>query len=584
MEHLSNLLSSLDISRPSQNLRFINFDPHHAFTRHLTSEHNPAYYYCQSLITTALLTYSFYFSVTKIRSVLNNYRRSQSDPAAAESFLLRYDVEPFEIIKDEHYYFALEYVTNLFRPKWLIHPVHFTDLRWYPWKTDTSAERPFTTSPEYREIINAKFKSGLIPNGRLNFSNLYSEIFVYCRKIIHDIKNGVLTTYPDSIQMHVKPALVKADEPDKVRSVWGVPKYFIFCEAMFFWPLFSHYFTVKDTPLLWNYESLNGGWSRLNTEYYAKYSNYKPVFNIDWSEYDMRVYFSMWQDILDKVKTYFCLCGKYCPTTLYPDPKTDPSRLHNLWNWLATGYFNMKCASPLGRVYQRTFAGMPSGIFCTQFFDSFYNGVMLICCLRALNHPIPEDFFMKLMGDDALFGLLINLPVSQWADFLELLSAEALRRFNSRLSTTKCKIAPSIQGASVLGYSNWNGWPLRDEEELLARLLHPKTLRDTPSRLMARCIGIYFASSGSKRIRHVTKHIYDELKHQGHVPTTKGLASLYDPIGIRLTDEDLQHFPSETEVIARLCRPSSRAPELQAAYWNRDHFIFEAGIAQHDPS
>jgi hypothetical protein len=350
---------------------------------------------------------------------------------------------------------------------------------------------------------------------------------------------------------------------------------------MFFWPLFSHYFTVKDTPLLWNYESLNGGWLRLNDEYYRNYSQYKPVFNIDWSEYDMRVYFSMWQDILDKVKTYFCFCGKYCPTTIYKDPKTNPTRLHNLWNWMTAGYFNMKCASPLGRVYKRLFAGMPSGIFCTQYFDSFYNGVMLVTCLSALGHPIPEDFFLKLMGDDALFGILTTLPVSQWANFLELLSAEALHRFNARLSATKCHIASSIQGAFVLGYSNWNGWPKRDEEELLARLLHPKTLRDTPSRLMARCIGIYFASCGSKSIRKVCKHIYDELESQGHVPTVKGLASLYDPIGIRLTDEDLQHFPSETEVYARLCRPSARDPELQARYWNREHFIFEAGIAQH---
>jgi len=583
MEHLTSLFQSLDLSRPSQNLQFLNFDPHHAYTKVSTTTHNPSYWYCQYLIVTAICTYAFYFSTEVIRKVLHTYRRSSSDPSALESFLLRYDVEPFTIIKDEHYYFALKYVTDLFRPKWLIHPVHFTDLRWYPWKTDTSAERPFTSSQYYRDKLNTKHQSGEIPNARPTFANLYTEIFEHCRKILHDAKNAVPIGYPDSIQIHAKPSLVGIDEPDKVRSVWGVPKYLIFSEAMFFWPLFSHYFDTKKTPLLWNYESLNGGWHRLNAEYYANFSEYKPVFNTDWSEFDMRVYFSMWQDILDIVKTFFCFCGKYCPTTIYKDPKTNPTRLHNLWTWFTTGYFKMKCASPLGRVYQRLFAGMPSGIFCTQFFDSLYNGVIIVTCLHALGHPIPENFFLKLMGDDALFGLLINLPVSQWADFLEQFSAEALRRFNAKLSTSKCHTSPSIQGAAVLGYFNWNGWPKRNEEELLARLLHPKTLKDTPSRLMARCIGIYYASAGSNRIRNITKHIYDELQAQGHTPTLKGLFSMYDPLGIRLTAEDLLHFPTKTEVISRLCRPSRRDPTNQARYWNREHFTFEAGIAQHDP-
>lgn len=582
MDQLSNLLNLLDLSRPSHNLEFLNFDPHHAATQYRNQATNPAFEMCRLIITNAVIVYAYHFTVRMIQRIFHGYRRSSSDPIAAERFLLKYDVPNHDIVKDTHYYFALAYVTELFRPKWKIHPVHFTDLRWYPWKTDTSAERPFTTAPKYKEAVRIRHAAGLIDNGRLTFANLYSEVFELSRSIIHNVKNGITTTFPDSIQMHTKPALVESHEPDKVRSVWGVPKYFIFAEAMFFWPLFSHYFSVKETPLLWNYESLNGGWHRLNTEYYAKYREYKPVFNTDWSEFDMRVYFTVWQDIIDNVKGYFCFCGRYCPTSLYPNPKTDPMRIHLLWNWINNGYFNMKCASPLGKVYKRLFAGMPSGIFCTQFFDSFYNGILIVSCLSALGYSVPNDFFLKLMGDDALFGILEFIPVLGWADFLDALAAEALRRYNAKLSSSKVKSSAGIQGATVLGYTNNNGYPVRDPEELLARLYYPKTLRDTPPRLMARAIGIYFASAGSTKVRPVCKHIYDELKSLGYTPTVKGLASLYDPTGIRLTDEDLQHFPSETEVIARLLRPSHRNPVLQDAYWDRTHFNFEAGLANCD--
>jgi hypothetical protein len=582
MDHLSNLLNALSLNRPTQNLAFVNFDPHTSYQPRFKTEHNDLYFYCQVFVTSAIALYSCIFSLQAVQGALYNYRRSKADPQAAEQFLLRYDVEPHEPIKDEHYYAALDYIIELFRPKWLMHPVHFTDLRFYPWNTDTSAERPFTTSPYYTDKLKEKFAKHEIPNQRRTFSNLYTEIFEHCRKVIHRIKTGDLLDCPDHITMHVKPALVSVDQPDKVRSVWGMPKYFVFLEAMFFWPLFSHYFSVKHTPLLWNYESLNGGWYRLNDEYYSRYTKFKTIFNTDWSEFDMRFYFSIWQDLLDKVKTYFCFCGKYCPTTLYKNPRTDPTYFHNMWNWLNRNYFNATCSSPTGRVFRRLFAGMPSGIFCTQYFDSLYNGVMIVTCLLALGYAVDNTLLLKLMGDDALFGILESIPVTEWADFLERLSAEALRRFNARLSVDKTHVSLGIQGATVLSYRNWNGYPLRDDEDLLAHLLHPKSMRDTPSRLMARCIGIYYASGGSRKLRLVCKHIYDQLQNLGHKPSLKGLYSMFDPMSIHLSDEDLARFPSETEVISRLSRPSARNPDIQHRYCNRDHFIFEAGIAQHE--
>jgi len=290
----------------------------------------------------------------------------------------------------------------------------------------------------------------------------------------------------------------------------------------------------------------------------------------------------MWKDILVQVKTYFCFCGKYCPTTLYPDPKTNPQRLHNLWDRICDMYFNLPAVTTLGNVFKRKFAGMPSGIFCTQFFDSFYNAVMIVTCLLALQIPIPDNFFIKVMGDDALFAVLLNIPLSSWTEFLDAFASEAKWRFNSNLSSDKCGYSKTIQGAKVLSYTNWNGYPRRPAVELLARLLHPKSLRDEPGNLMARSIGIYYASAGDDKFRPICLHIYETLQRQGHKPSIKGLASLYDPGSLHLSEDDLARFPTRLEATSRLAAPSKRNPDIQSQYWNREHFIFEAGIAQHD--
>nr|BAD32678.1 RNA-dependent RNA polymerase [Helicobasidium mompa partitivirus V1-2] len=494
------------------------------------------------------------------------------------------------IIKDQFHYQALDIVTEWFRPPHPIHPVHYTDLRWYPWKLSMSAERPFTFMQSAKDYVKQRYEAGLIPNRSLKFGNLYTPIFEYCRHYHHNVKNG-RSPILDLITLHVKPALVLVSSGiDKVRTVFGVPKYLIFAEAMFFWPLFSIYFTSANTPLLWNYESLNGGWHRLDSEYHARYTMYSPIFNLDWSEFDMRVYFTVWSDIIDRVSTYFCFCGRYCPTLPvldeetgtqlhppYSEPFTNPQRLRNLWFWIRYAYFNMAAVTTTGKIFKRSFAGMPSGIFCTQFYDSFYNAVIIVTCLLALGYEVRHDHLIKLMGDDALFGLLESIPIEHWSEFLDALAAEALFRFNAKLSATKCGYTRTIQGATVLSYTNWNGWPVRSAEDVLAHLLHPKSLKDSAPRLMARSIGLYYASGANPRIRPICEHIFSTLKHQGFTVRKVNLAEFMDPRGLGTYNIEVDNFPSPLEAMCRLSRPSTRSEEIQSQYWDRSHFEFDAG-------
>jgi hypothetical protein len=218
MEHLSELFSTMNIDRPTLNLEFINFDPHKSSTPPFRVEHNDLYWYCQTVVISAICMYAFYFPLQKIQKVLYGYRRSNSSAEKAEAFLMKYDVPKHEIIKDDHYWFAIRWISSKFRPKWKIHPVHFTDLRWYPWKLQTNAERPFSIDPEIRETLINRKHAGLIPNAKPSFANLYTEIFIHARTILHQVKAGILHHTPDHIQLHVKPALVESDQPDKVHS------------------------------------------------------------------------------------------------------------------------------------------------------------------------------------------------------------------------------------------------------------------------------------------------------------------------------------------------------------------------------
>jgi hypothetical protein len=569
MEYLTSLFKNLFVSR---NLEFVGMDQNHPRIPRFLRNIPPLFYVCQSIVIKSIETYCYALGIATTNRILTQYRRSHADETSAEEYFLRYDVKPHKTIKDDHYYFALGLVTEWFRPKHLIRPVHFTDLRWYPWNLSTSAERPFTVEPKYKEYVRREYDLGHLDNARMTFHNLYNPIFVYCRQYIHNVKNGhSVTLHP--ITLHVKPALVHQDEPDKVRTVFGVPKPVILAEAMFFWPLFSHYFTQSSTPLLWNYETLNGGWYRLNNEWYNQYHEFKPIINLDWSEFDMRFYFDAWTDYRANIKSYFDFSGVYARTRTYPHARTDPKKIERLWEWLGYAYFNMESVTTLGKVFRRNFAGMPSGILATQFFDSFDNGVKIVTILDTLGLVVRPHHFIKLMGDDALIGLLTMLPPYQWDSFLEAFAAEAKRRFNMKLNAKKCGISTTIEGASVLGYRNHNGYPSRPRDQLLAQLLWPKSFNDTLGRLKARSIGIYYASAGDPVVRLVCKDIFDYLHNSGIRSEKSGFTGLFDPNFARPFDVDLDHFPSKTEVSCRLAGHSARRCSQQDAYWPREHFL-----------
>jgi hypothetical protein len=518
---------------------------------------------------------------------IEDFRRSTTDTFDSETFFLRYDVPQFNVIEDELLEQAIDAVTEHFRPKQKIRPVHFCDLRAYPWNLSTSAERPYTNNVALKKHIEHLYASGLLPNAKMSFHNLFNWIFGKERTRIHQIKEGKPPNF-DYITMHQKTALVKKHDPNKVRSVFGVPKLLIFSEAMFYWPLFREYLDEGRSPLLWGYETLNGGWLKLSSEVHHKGLQSNSWGSLDWSDFDMLFYFTLAKKIKAKELSYFDLDSGYIPTSEYTTQKmnqaaddlsshrttTQRDRILRIWDYAQDAIYNSPCILPSGRAYTRRFAGQPSGIFSTQYTDSKYNAVMSLTILLEMGHSI-TGLFYKTMGDDILFIILSLVPANQHENWLLTFASIAKRRFNAVVSIKKSKFGNGIHRANILSYINIFGLPYREDVQLLAQLMYTKGYLDTPSRAMARAIGIAFAAGPfNPNVYRCCKAIYFHFHTLGYSPNPKELlwmeqANLLGP----QTALTLDFFPTEIEVHRRLTRIPQRTLSDSHRYWNPFHFL-----------
>lgn len=451
---------------------------------------------------------------------INGFRRSADDDAAVETDFKRTDLPEFKLKRDYHYRRALRVCEKLFRPSRTLHPVAFPDLRYYPWTLNTSAEAPFTTEKKWLNVIREKQRDGLIFDGRLTFHNLYDEIFTQNRQLVHYIKDGLhpffdATGNPIPYQhntLHARSHLVSSDEPDKIRAVFGVPKLLLQVENMFIWPLQKDYLNNKRGILLWGYETIRGGWKKL----YNKFSHKRiaTYLSIDWSQFDRRALHEVIDDIHDMWRNWFDFT-LYEPTNFYPDAKTDPSRIENLWKWMCDSIKHNPIVTPLNNKFQWQYNGIASGFQQTQILDSFYNAIMILTCLSSCGINIEsENFELLVQGDDSLFGLAeLFLPHAQ-QDFLDSLAREALSRFNAKLNAKKSAISNDLSDVPVLSYSNRNGIAYRDPASLLAHLLYPEHPQPLDATISS-CIGIAQANMGcSKEVWLVCQDVYNFLTTQ----------------------------------------------------------------------
>jgi hypothetical protein len=545
-----------------------------------------------------------YLSDEEFDIVVNGYRRSPFNEDALDDDISKLDCEETPVIKDEHYYRAIEHVKILFSPAEKLRPVHFADLRHYPWQLSSNIGAPFATSEKWQLYVKEKFQHGsespqvrdlfkeahgasLEPrmiDRRLTKRNLYNEMFLINRKNIHLIKDGRKTNDKGHDLRYWNTAfarqhLVKSDEPNKVRLVFGAPSTLLMAELMFVWPLqVSLLDRGSESPMLWGYETITGGWSRLYSWASQALPRTESVATLDWSRFDKDARHTVIRDIHSLIlRPMFTFNHGYHPTHEYPDTNlSDPHRLENLWNWMADAILTTPLILPDGRVLKFTHSGIYSGFFQTQILDSIYNCIMIFTILSKLGFDL-NAIKIKVQGDDSIILMPYHYTVIK-DSFLTFFSTYAKTYFGSTLNLKKSELLPSLEGAEVLKYRNRGTMPQRDELQLLAMLRHPERTASLPS-LMARAIGVAYANCGNyTRVYLICEDIYRFLANNGFTPDPHGLPGAlryrqnYIPSYVQI---DISHFPTYFETVQHLQDPHRDI--LTERHWPRNHFIGTPG-------
>jgi hypothetical protein len=350
---------------------------------------------------------------------INGYKRSVGSSNASEEDFLRTDQPYHDLPRDYHYHRALRVTEKLFRPHRRLRPVAFPDLRFYPWSLLISAEAPFTREPKWAQLLRQRQAEGEEIDGKLTFHNLYNEIFELNRRLIHAIKDrdgqfwtkdGKPIPYEYN-SLHTRAHLVKAEDEDKLRAVFGVPKLLLMAENMFIWQLQKEYLNDKvKSPMLWGFETFKGGWNRLR----SKILRHRPntVISTDWSGFDRFALHEVIDDVHNMWRNWFDFDKGYEPTDVlfkketparldYQKTTTSEERIQNLWDWMTYSTKHTPIRAESGNMYQWQYNGIASGFQQTQLLDSFVNCIMILTCLSSQDINIEsENFVIMVQGDD----------------------------------------------------------------------------------------------------------------------------------------------------------------------------------------
>jgi len=493
------------------------------------------------------------------------YRRSSTSDEAVIADFHSFEQPEHTIPKDVHYYTALGLSADLFRPARMLHPVAYPDLRYYPWNLRPNAEAPWNTedfafTPTFRNIddesetpklrerieklsfwiserqikvkdyLRIKQALGIITDQNHSFHNLYNEIFIYNRSLVHFIKDGLHPHWdgetPRSYKwntLHARAHVVSNDEPDKIRAVFGAPKLLLQVENMFIWPMQASYLNNEDAgPLLWGRETIRGGWKKLYSEA-QKGGTPSSFLSLDWSQFDKRLLFSLIDDVHGIWRTYFDFT-KYEPTSFYPHAKTNPVRIERLWKWMCHSIKHNPILLPDGKLMNWTRNGFGSGYQQTQLMDSHANVIMITTCLSSLGvHIRSKSFWIRVQGDDSLISFYEQMYVIYGPNFLTMLADSAMYYFNAKLSDKKSQFQPKLNGISVLSFYNSYGLPYRKDVDLLTHLMFPET-PGTQSQLLAAAYGLGLSSCGcSERFYNLVQYIIKKLEAKEITPDAKSL-------------------------------------------------------------
>jgi len=324
--------------------------------------------------------------------------------------------------------------------------------------------------------------------------------------------------------------------------------------------------------MLWGYETILGGMQSLHLLFHVPRPIIATFVTVDWPAFDLRVNKDERVRCYDCYESYFDFDNGYIPTRFYPSSSADPAHLRAAWQWIRNATTKMPLRLPDGSTYVMNddYAFVFSGLFQTQSDDSIINHARIMTILSKLGFDITTSVKLLVEGDDSATKLFFFIPKSVEDEFLTAFSNYAEYYFGSSLEDN-IEVRNTFQDAEVLGYRNWNGFPKRDEEKLLAMLAHPRGA-PTLSTLMARTCGFQWASIYAyPNVTNVNLDIYNHLKSNNISPSDwrhQRDVILHGETQFRVPTD---HFPSMGEVTKYIRSPYKRTLEDREYYYPGYH-------------
>nr|APG78275.1 RdRp [Hubei partiti-like virus 13] len=261
-------------------------------------------------------------------------------------------------------------------------------------------------------------------------------------------------------------AQICSKDTNKVRATWGYPTGVFIEEARYVYPYLDFLKNRRDDyPLAYGIEMGNGGMGYID-DMFTRCGNGARAVMMDWSKFDKMVPAWLIRDAFLILKECFNMSyvrdseGKIWPV----NPEISAKR----WAKCVSYFINTPFRLPDGSRFKKR-SGVPSGSGFTNIIDSIINAIVTRYCMYNTTGELPRyDMFM---GDDSV--VMTTRKVN-----LEAIAKLALRKFGFILNINKSFVTTNRCNIQFLGYFNNFGYPIRDQDFLIASFMLPEHVNE----------------------------------------------------------------------------------------------------------